>query len=70
MTQAQLEFLDGKGRVCQSFVLGPARLGDGIRRTLQVAPGPDGGPPVSVRHHGSIRAKVEVPFEFRDLPMP
>ncbi|MBV8077374.1 MAG: hypothetical protein JO284_13290 [Planctomycetaceae bacterium] len=69
-TQAQLEFLDGKGRVCQSFVLGPARLGDGIRRTLQVAPGPDGGMPVSVRHYGSIRAKVEVPFEFRDLPMP
>ena len=68
--QPQLEFVDAWGRVCQAFALGPARLGDGMRRTLQITPAEGAGPPVGVRYYGSTWRKIEVPFEFRDLPLP
>jgi len=70
LSQPQLDFVDAEGRGCQSFGLGPDRLGDGTRKTITVQPSPGTGPPVEVRYHELTWATVAVPFAFEDLPMP
>ena len=43
--------------------------GDETRLSLIVNAGHAGGP-TTLRYFGTIRANAEIPFEFRDVPMP
>jgi hypothetical protein len=68
--QPQLVFGDAKGRVCGAFPLASYGTGNGTRTTLHLAPTDEAGPPAEVRYHALRWATVDVPFEFRDIPMP
>ena len=70
--RGQIDFLDAEGRLCQSFDIGQhgANFGEGTRTTLTIQP-PDGvGPPTEARYHPASWTTLDVPFEFRDVPMP
>lgn len=70
--RGQVEFYDDRGRLCQVFDLGQNALGytAGSRTTLTVQPPEGVGRPVEARYYAATWASVEVPFEFRDVPMP
>lgn len=67
----QLEVLDAAGRSIPWFPTSSVFDGDEARLTLSCLDrGPTPAIPVTIRYHGLIRSRTEVPFEFRDLPMP
>ncbi len=68
--QQQLEVVDAEGRTVPWFPSGSLHAGDETRLTLTLLPGGTAGVPASVRYHGIIRGEAEIPFEFRDIPMP
>jgi len=68
--QQQLEVLDAQGRALSWFPKGSLYTGEETRLTMTILPGNGAGPPASIRHHGMIRGSTEIPFEFRDVPMP
>ena len=66
----QLEVFDAAGRMIPWFPSSSFYNGEEARLTLTLLD--RGGPmiPTMIRYHGVVRDRVEVPFEFRDLPMP
>lgn len=68
----QIEFLDAKGRTCFIADLGGNNAGFGVanQRKISFITQDPAGPPVEARYYGALWAGVEVPFEFRDIPMP
>lgn len=70
--RGQFEFYDAAGRLCHVVDLGGLNMGynPGGRTSLSFQT-PDGvGPPTEARYFGATWASVEVPFAFRDVPMP
>jgi hypothetical protein len=65
----QLEMVDASGRAVNWYPSSTQPNGDEMRLTL-ITNGPSQGPPAAVRHYGVVRANAEIPFEFRDVPMP
>lgn len=65
----QLELLDASGRLLTWYAAASDRIGDETRLSLVVHTGSAGGP-TTLRYFGTIRATAEIPFEFRDVPMP
>jgi hypothetical protein len=65
----QIELTDGSGRLVNWYLSTSQQNGDETRLTLTTTPGP-GGAPVTLRYFGTVRANTEIPFEFRDVPMP
>ena len=68
--EQQVEVLDEQGRILPWFPSATSQDGRESRLTLTLTPRGDLGPPVTLRYHGILKASTEVPFEFRDLPMP
>lgn len=70
--RGQMEFYDAKGRLCQTLDLGALALGMGFngRQTLLVQPIDGTGPATEARYYGPAWSTVEIPFHFRDIPMP
>ena len=68
--QQQIEIFDAQGRPLPWFPKGSLYNGEETRLTMTVLPVEGSGPPASLRHHGMIRGSTEIPFEFRDIPMP
>jgi hypothetical protein len=65
----QLEVLDASGRPINWFVSESRPDGEEHRVSLTTNGG-GSGPPATLRYFGTIRANAEIPFEFRDVPMP
>lgn len=65
----QIELIDASGRLVNWYLSTSQQNGDETRLTLTSTPGP-GGAPVALRYFGTVRANTEIPFEFRDVPMP
>jgi hypothetical protein len=65
----QLDVLDASGREMTWFVSESHPNGDEVRYSLTTNGGGK-GPPATLRYHGTIRANADIPFEFRDVPMP
>jgi hypothetical protein len=65
----QLEVLDASGRPINWFVSESRPNGEELRVSLTTNGG-GGGPPAALRYFGTIRANADIPFEFRDVPMP
>jgi len=68
--QQQLEVLDAAARPLSWFPKGMFYTGEETRLSLTIFPGADNAPPATIRRHGMIRGSAEIPFEFRDVPMP
>jgi len=66
----QLEVLDAAGRMIPWFPSSSFFNGEEAKLTLTLLDRGVPTVPVSIRYHGVIRDQTEVPFEFRDLPMP
>src|SRR4029079_1538376 len=68
----QVEFYDAQGRLCQAVDLANSGLGMGMANPLrlQIQPPEGVGPPTEARYFPATWATVEVPFLFRDVPMP
>ncbi len=65
----QLEVLDASGREMTWFVTESRPNGDDVWYSLTTNGGGK-GPPATLRYHGTVRANADIPFEFRDVPMP
>ena len=66
----QLEILDATGRMIPWFP--SSSFFDGEESRLSLTLLDRGGPavPTTIRYYSVIRDRTEIPFEFRDLPMP
>lgn len=62
----QIELIDAEGRPVHWYISASQQNGDETRLTLTTT----GATPAVLRHYGVIRANTEIPFEFRDVPMP
>ncbi len=69
LSTLQLEILDASGRPINWF-LTESRPNGGELRVSLTTNGGGQSPPATIRYHGTIRANAEIPFEFRDVPMP
>jgi hypothetical protein len=65
-TRQQIEVLDARGNVLPWFPAGISYNEGEIRLTMTL-PATE---PTTIRYYGITRATVDVPFEFRDLPIP
>ena len=70
--RGQVEFLDARGRTCQTIDLGREGMGFGLggRTAMLVQPQPGLGPPTEARYYPATWTTIEIPFAFRDVPMP
>jgi hypothetical protein len=68
--QQQIEILDADGNTLSWFPSGTFFNGEETRLALTIVNGSKTQVPALIRYHGLIRASADVPFEFRDLPMP
>ena len=67
----QLEVLDAAGRTIPWFPSSSFFNGEEAKLTLTLLDrGAAPAVPAAIRYHGLVRDKADVPFEFRDLPMP
>jgi len=66
--QLQIEVIDGRGQVIHWFQSGADA--DNSRVTLTLTHPPSAPPPKELRYYALTRSKVNVPFEFTDIPMP
>lgn len=71
-SKGRLDFYDANDRLCQHFDLGQMGLpATGSSRTALTVQPPEGvGPPATARYIAVSWTSIEIPFEFRDLPMP
>jgi len=67
-----LELADAQGKLVPWYVSGSTQNGDAVRLTISLAGGPSGSAPTptTLRYYVMTRATTEVPFEFRNVPMP
>ncbi|MDB5351707.1 MAG: hypothetical protein JWN86_2954 [Planctomycetota bacterium] len=70
--RGQIDFLDTKGRLCQTIDLGLVGMGyaSSGRTSLTIQPPEGVGPPVEARYFAATWASILVPFEFHNIPMP
>jgi hypothetical protein len=69
--QIQIELTDASGHQVSWFPSSNVQNGDETRLTLVSIPSPTSpGVPTTLRYFGTIRTATEIPFEFRDVPMP
>jgi hypothetical protein len=66
----QVEVLDAQGQSLPWFLAAQRYEGAETRLTLSLVPQSRPAEPVAVRFHRVTRVATDVPFEFRDLPMP
>ncbi len=72
MGSLQIELVDAAGRPLGWYPSSTQQNGDEFRMTLTIVPGPNGAaaPAASLRYYATSRTNAELPFEFRDVPMP
>jgi hypothetical protein len=68
--QKQVEVLDDQGRVLPWFQSGTFYNGEETRLLMTMTARGVPSVPATIRYYGIIRAATEIPFEFRDVPMP
>jgi hypothetical protein len=68
--QQQIEILDANGKTLPWFPSGTFYRGEETRLSLTIVARGEPAVPAKIRYHGMIRASADVPFEFRNLPMP
>ena len=68
--QQQIEVLDAQGRVLTWFQSGTFYNGEETRLLMTLTSRAIPSGPAKIRYYGIIRAATEIPFEFRDVPMP
>ncbi len=68
--QSQVEILDARGQAISWFPSGTFYAGEETRLTMTLISRGAPAVPATIRYHGIIRAPAEVPFEFRDVPIP
>ncbi len=69
--QQQLGAVDAEGNPFQVIVNQSHAQADEIRLTITLLPaGPNAGRPVVLRYQNLNRAPADIPFEFRDVPIP
>jgi hypothetical protein len=69
--QLQIELTDAAGHLVSWFPSSNIQNGEETRLTIITIPSPTSpGVPTTLRYFGSIRTAAEIPFEFRDVPMP
>ncbi len=66
----QLEVLDAAGRTVPWFPSSSIYNGEEVKLTLTLLERAGTLQPTTIRYHRVIRDRVEVPFEFRDIPLP
>ena len=66
----RLEVLDADGRLIPWFPSSTFHDGEVAHLVLTLIDRKGPAAPASIRYHDVIRGRTEVPFEFRDLPMP
>ena len=66
----QIEILDSEGKPLAWFPSGILYNGKETRLTLTLVGRGSFPTPSKVRYHGILRTTAEIPFEFRDVPMP
>jgi hypothetical protein len=64
----QIELADASGHPLTWYVSANQPNGAEARLTLTTTGGV--GPPGTLRYHGTVRAAADIPFEFREVPMP
>jgi hypothetical protein len=72
VSQLNLELVDANGRVIPWFPSSITQNGDDVRLTLTVQNGGTVGQaaPATLRYFGTIQTSAEIPFAFKDVPMP
>lgn len=70
LVDRQIELRDDRGRALPIFMQRAEAEGPALRFRVVVLPTPEGGEPVSLRYRSLLRGVVEVPFRFRDVPLP
>ncbi len=68
--EQRIEILDSRGKPFILFPLDVTQKGHEIRLSLMLAPSDGASTPAQLRFYGLTRATTEVPFEFRDIPLP
>jgi hypothetical protein len=68
--QQQIEILDAEGKTLSWFPSSTFYNGDETRLTLTIVGRGTTPVPATIRYHSLVRASIDVPFEFRQLPMP
>ena len=66
----QLEILDATGRMIPWFPSSSFFNGEESRLSLTLLDRGAQAVPITIRYYSVIRDRTEIPFEFRDLPMP
>ena len=70
ITPDRLEVLDADGRTIPWFPSSTIHDGEVAHLVLTLIDHKGPAVPATIRYHDVIRGRTEVPFEFRDLPMP
>jgi hypothetical protein len=68
--QQQVEVLDAQGRVLPWFQSGTFYNGEETRLLMTLTNRGVPSIPAKIRYYGIIRAATEIPFEFRNVPLP
>ncbi len=68
--QQQIEIVDAEGKSLPWFPSGTFYNGEQTRLNLTIVSRGIPAVPATIRYHSMIRASTEIPFEFRNLPMP
>lgn len=68
--QQRIEVVDARGSTLAWFPSNMQTEGANVRITMHVPPQANQGAPARLLYYAMVRAQAEVPFEFRDLPMP
>ncbi len=68
--QQQIEILDAEGKLLSWFPSGTFYNGEETRLVLTLVSQGKPAVPSTIRYYSLIRTSAEVPFEFRNLPMP
>lgn len=70
LVEQQIALHDARGNLLPTFMQRAEAEGPALRFRIVVVPTPDGGPPARLRYASLLRGVVEVPFTFRDVPLP
>jgi len=68
--QQRIEVVDARGNALAWFPSNMQTEGANVRITMHVPPQANQGAPARILYYATVRAQAEIPFEFRDLPMP
>ncbi len=70
LVSQQIELRDDKGGILPIFLRRAEAEGPALRFLVVIVANPEGGAPARLRYASLLRGVVEVPFQFRDVPLP